>query len=164
MKLISPLFALVLIGCMPAMTAGAGTAFDQQAYAGATKADVWNAVMTSLAVNDLPVVGADFERGKIRARQHGYLDRRWAACPTVDRRSFDPLSPANLGVRSSPLYRGVDLRLEITETATGIRLALDPRFSDVGRDGGRRNFAFQFRCRSTGVLEQVLFSAAGASF
>ena len=163
MKLKSSLFALALIGCLPAMTVGAETSFDEQAYAGATKADVWKAVMNSLAANDLPVVGADFERGKIRVRQHNYLNRRWAACPNIDRQSFDPLSPANLGIRSSPLYRGVDLRLEITETATGTRLALDPRFTNVGRDVNRRSFSFQFRCQSTGVLEQVLFSAAGES-
>lgn len=160
MKPIPSLFALILISCAPVTEAGTERPLAEQVYSGATKAEVWEAVMSSLEAHDLPVVAADFDRGKIRARQHGYLNRRFAACPNIDIRSFDPLSPANLRVRSSPLYRGVDLRLEITGTETGTRLALDPRYTDVDRDDGRREFAIQIRCRSTGVLEQKLFDAA----
>ena len=100
------------------------------------------------------------DRARCASGNTNYLNRRWAACPNIDYRSFNPLSPANIGVRTSPLYRGVDLRLEITATETGTRLAMDPRFFDVGRDGGRREYAFQMRCQSTGVLEKVLFDAA----
>jgi hypothetical protein len=105
------------------------------------------------------VVAADFEQGVIRARQHNYLNQAWASCWPAHRRSFDPTHGSNLRVRSSPLYRGVDLRLEITETPSGVRLALDPHYSNVGRDTQRRRFAFQIPCQSTGVLEQELFTA-----
>lgn len=162
MKSISLLLPLILTACVSTTEAGTRGPLAEHVYASASKADVWQAVMASLEENDLPVVAADFERGKIRARQHNYLDRRFAACPNLDNRSFDPLSPANLRGRSWPLYRGVDLRLEITGTETGTRLSLDPRYTDVGRDYGRRDFAIQVRCRSTGVLEQALFSAAGS--
>ncbi|MDH3660724.1 MAG: hypothetical protein OEU92_12000 [Alphaproteobacteria bacterium] len=162
MKSISPLLALMLAACISTTEAGTRGLSAEQVYAGTSKAEVWQAVMKSLEANDLPVVAADFERGKIRARQHNYLDVRFAACPNLDNRSFDPLSPANFGVRSAPLYRGVDLRLEISETETGTRLSLDPRYYNVGRDLGRREFAIQIHCRSTGVLEQALFTAAGA--
>ncbi|MEM7041328.1 MAG: hypothetical protein AAF543_00820 [Pseudomonadota bacterium] len=160
MKPIAAALALALFGCAPTTDAGAEQPVAERIYAGANKADVWKAVVNALDANDLPVVAADVERGKIRVRQHNYLDRRFAACPSLDSRSFDPVSPVNLGVRSAPLYRGTDLRIEITETETGIRLALDPRYTDVGRDYGRREFALQIRCRTTGVLEQALFTAA----
>lgn len=163
MKSMMTLLALLLTGCAPLAEAGTRELPVQRIYADATKAEVWDAVMTSLRANDLPVVAADFRQGKIRVRQHNYLNGRWAACPNIDRRSFDPLAPANLGIRTAPLYRGVDLRLEITATKTGTRLALDPRFFDVGRDDGRRAFAFQTRCRSTGILEQALIDAAAGS-
>ncbi|MGI9417271.1 MAG: hypothetical protein ACR2RA_05470 [Geminicoccaceae bacterium] len=163
MKRTASFFALMLTGCAPVTEAGIDNPRAERIFAGATKTEVWQAVMTSLEASDLPVVAADFDQGKIRARQHNYLDRRWAACPSPDLRSFDPLSPVNLGARSSPLYRGVDLRLEVAETETGTRLALDPRYSDVGRDDGRSTFAFQISCRSTGVLEQTLFTAAGGA-
>ena len=159
MKSTTLLLALLLTGA-PMTQAGSEQLPVQQVYPHATKTEVWQSVMAGLRANDLPVLAADFERGKVRVRQHNYLDSRWAACPTVDQVSFDPLSPVNLGIRSAPFYRGTDLRLEITETATGTQLALDPRFSDVGRDYGRRSFAFQIRCRSTGVLEQALLTAA----
>lgn len=162
MKLSLPALALIIIGCLPTAEAGTPQLYAEQGFSGTTKAEVWKAVMTSLEENDLPVVAADFERGKIRVRQHNYLDGRFAACPNIDRRNVNPLSPANLGSRSWPLYRGVDLRLEISGTETGTRLSLDPRYYDVGRDDGRRAFAIQIRCRSTGVLEQILFTAAGA--
>ncbi len=161
MKSKTILLALLLIGSLPMTEAGSDELPVQQVYPHATKAEVWQSVMASLRAQDLPVVANDFERGKIRVRQHNYLDARWAACPTIDRVSFDPLSPVNLGIRSAPLYRGTDLRLQVTETATGTQLALDPRYSDVGRDYGRRRFAVQIACRSTGVLEQALFTAAG---
>ncbi len=158
--------------CLPMVMAGAlwlggvaigsaepaGSLFERL-YVDASKAEVWQAVMASLAANDLPVVGADFERGKIRARQHNYLNAQWASCFDGSYRSFDPTHPTNLNVRSAPLYRGVDIRLEVTETDNGTRLALNPHYYDVDRDTRRREFAFQVPCRSTGVLEQVLFDA-----
>lgn len=160
MKSIAAMVTLMLIGWVPVAQAGSGSSpLIERSFAGQSKAELWAAVLASLRHNDIPVVAADFKRGKIRARQHNYLNGRWAACPNLDRRSFDPASPANLGVRSAPLYRGVDLRLEITKTATGTQLALDPRYYNVGRDDGRRAFAIQVRCRSTGVLEQTLFTA-----
>jgi hypothetical protein len=155
--------ALAMLGCVPAFQVDAGGPGVERVYAEATKAEVWQAVMTSLEANDIPVVASDFERGKIRARQHNYLNGRWAACPSLDGPDFDPLSPANLRGRAWPLYRGVDLRLEIVGTETGTQLALNPRYYNVGRDYGRRAFAIQVRCRSTGVLEHVLFKAAGKS-
>lgn len=160
MKSISALVALTLIGCMPAIHVGADELGVEQVYAGTTKAEVWKAVLDSLETNDIPVVASDFERGKIRARQHNYLNGLWAACPNLDRANVDPLAPANLRGRSWPLYRGVDLRLEITGTETGTQLLLDPRYYNVGRDYGRREFAIQVPCRSTGVLEHALFTAA----
>lgn len=159
MKLNLPILALTLIASVSSAEAGTRSLLAEQAIAGTTKAEAWQAVMASLEANDLPVVASDFERGSIRVRQYNYLDHRFAACPTLDNRDFDPLSSTNLRARSWPLYRGVDLRLEITGTETGIRLALDPRYYDVGRDYGRREFAVQISCRSTGVLEQALFSA-----
>lgn len=163
MKLTTPLLALMLTGCIPATEAGTRPPLSERVYLGSTKAEVWQSVMTSLEANDIPVVAADYDRGRIRARQHNYLNGRFAACPNIDRRSFDPLSPANLGIRAAPLHRGVDLRVEIAGTATGTRLSLDPRYTHVGRDDGRRAFAFQIDCRSTGVLEQTLFNAASGS-
>lgn len=136
----------------------AGSLFERL-YVGAGKAEVWQAVMASLAANDLPVVGADFQRGKIRARQHNYLNAQWASCFDGSYRSFDPTHSTNLNVRTAPLYRGVDIQLEVTETAKGTRLALNPHYYNVDRDTRRRKFAFQVPCRSTGVLEQVLFDA-----
>lgn len=133
----------------------------QRVYPDASKADVWQAVMTDLASHDLPIVTADFERGKIRARQHNYLNTAWARCASTYRRSFDPTHTTNLRARSAPIYRGVDLRLEIVETAMGTTLSLSPSYSNVGRDHGRRAFAFQIPCQSTGVLEQALFTASG---
>ncbi len=161
MKSVTTLLALLLIGSAPMNEASSEDLRVREVYPHVTKAEAWQSVMAGLSANDLPVTSADFERGNIRVRQHNYLDNRWAACPNIDRLSFDPLSPVNINIRSAPLYRGVDLRLEITETATGTQLALDPRYSDVGRDYGRRAFAFQVRCRSTGVLEQILFTAVG---
>ena len=160
MKSMTVLLALLLMSGAAITKAGSEELPVRQVYAHMTKAEVWQSVMAGLRANDLPVVGADFQRGKIRVRQHNYLDNRWAACPNIDRVRFDPLSPVNIGIRSAPLYRGVDLRLEVTETATGTQLALDPRYTDVSRDYGRRSFAVQIRCRSTGVLEQILFKAA----
>ncbi|MEM8951836.1 MAG: hypothetical protein AAGA21_00565 [Pseudomonadota bacterium] len=159
MKLTATILTLTLIALVPAAEAGAKRLVAEQAFSGTTKAEAWKAVMASLEANDLPVIASDFERGQIRVRQHNYLDRRFAACPSLDNRNFNPLSPSNIGARSWPLYRGVDLRLEITGTATGTRLALDPRYYNVGRDEGRREFAVQVRCRSTGVLEKILFTA-----
>ncbi len=155
--------ALAVLGGLTALPVSAGGLGAERVYSGATKAEVWQAVISSLEANDIPVVASDFEHGKIRARQHNYLDGRWAACPSLDAPNFNPLSPANLRGRSWPLYRGVDLRLEITGTETGTQLALDPRYYNVGRDYGRREFAIQVRCRSTGILEQMLFSAASKS-
>ncbi|MEM9441706.1 MAG: hypothetical protein AAGA73_14765 [Pseudomonadota bacterium] len=155
--------ALTVMSCVSAAGVKADEPSIERVFKGATKDDVWQAVVSSLEANDIPVVASDFDRGKIRARQHDYLDGRWAACPDLDATNFDPLSPANLRSRTWPLYRGVDLRLEITGTETGTQLALDPRYYDVGRDFGRREFAVQVRCQSTGVLEQALFNAAGES-
>ncbi len=155
------LIALSLAGCASTSEADGRDLLAQRTFLGADKAEVWEAVLANLRANDIPVVVADFERGRIRARQHNYLNERWAACTDLDRRNFDPLSPANLGIRSAPLYRGVDLKVEVKETATGTRLALDPRYTDVGRDYGRREYAVQIRCRSTGILEQALFTAIG---
>lgn len=155
--------ALTVMSCVSAAQVNAGNPNIERVYTGATKADVWQAVVASLEANDIPVIASDFDRGKIRARQHNYLDGRWAACPNLDTANFDPLSPVNLRARTWPLYRGVDLRLEITGTETGTQLALDPRYYNVGRDYGRREFAVQVRCRSTGILEQALFNAAGKS-
>ena len=146
-------------GAPSAGMAEPGGSLFERLYVGTGKAEVWQAVMASLAANDLPVVGADFERGKIRARQHNYLNAQWASCYDGSHRSFDPTHPTNLNVRSAPLYRGVDIRLEITETTKGTRLALNPHYYDVDRDSQHREFAFQVPCRSTGVLEQVLFDA-----
>ena len=159
MKLSLSILAVTLIALVPAAEAGTKRPLAEEAFSGTTKAEAWEAVMASLEANDLPVVASDFKRGKIRVRQHNYLDRRFAACPRLDNRNVNPLSPSNLGARSWPLYRGVDLHLEITGTATGTRLALDPRYYNVDRDYGRRDFAVQVRCRSTGVLEQILFTA-----
>lgn len=159
MRSIPSILALALIGSVATMDAGAEPSSVERTYVGTSKAEVWQAVVTTLEANGLPVTAESFEHGEIRARRHDDFERRWAACPKLDTRSFDPLSPANLGVRSSPLYRGVDLRLEITETTTGTRLTLDPRYFDVGRDNGRRAFAVQISCRSTGVLEQALFTS-----
>jgi hypothetical protein len=162
MKPSLPILALMLIGSTSALQAGTERWGAEQLYSGKSKETVWQAVMASLEVNDIPVVASDFEQGRIRARQHNYLDGRWAACPNLDRRSVDPLSAANLGARSWPVYRGVDLKLEISGTATGTQLALDPRYYTVGRNYGRqRDFAVQVRCQSTGVLEHALFTAAG---
>lgn len=162
MKSILPVLALMLLGCVHTTKADTERFAEEQAYPGKTKAAVWQAVMASLERHDLPVTASDFERGKIRARQHNYLNGRWAACPSLDQRSFNPLAPANLRARSWPLYRGVDLRLQIVETETGTQLTLDPRYYNVGRDYGRlRDFAVQVPCQSTGVLEHALFTAAG---
>lgn len=158
-RLLIALMAPLLVGCISVGLAEPREPPFQKIYPQAGKTEVWQSVMASLAKSDLPVVGADFERGRIRARQHNYLNAHWASCPDTNLRSFDPTHPTNLRARSWPLYRGVDLRLEITETAEGTRLTLDPRYYNVGRDSGRREFAFQVPCRSTGILEQVLFSA-----
>lgn len=155
--------ALAMLGCLTALPVNAGGLGVERVYSGTTKAEVWEAVIASLEANDIPVVASDFERGKIRARQHNYLNGHWAACPSIDAPNFNPLSAANLRGRAWPLYRGVDLRLEITGTATGTQLALAPRYYNVGRDYGRREFAIQVRCRSTGILEQLLFNAASKS-
>ena len=160
MRSVLPGLALILLTALPVTAGGVGVERD---YSGVTKAEVWEAVISSLEANDIPVIASDFERGKIRARQHNYLNGLWAACPSLDTPNFNPLSPANLRGRAWPLYRGVDLRLEITGTATGTQLALDPRYYNVGRDYGRREFAIQVHCRSTGILEQVLFKAASQS-
>lgn len=132
----------------------------QQVYPGVSKAELWQSVMKSLANHDLPVVASDFERGKIRARQHNYLNRAWAHCASTNRRSFSPTNVTNLRSRSAPIYRGVDLMLEILDTADGALLALTPRYSNVDRDYGRRSFAFEVPCQSTGILEQALFAAS----
>lgn len=135
----------------------------QRVYPGVSKAELWQSVMTSLANHDLPVVASDFERGKIRARQHNYLNRAWAHCASINRRTFSPTDVTNLRARSAPIYRGVDLKLEILETADGALLALTPRYSNVDRDYGRRSFALQIPCQSTGILEQALFTASDHS-
>ncbi|MEZ5933801.1 MAG: hypothetical protein R3F54_17985 [Alphaproteobacteria bacterium] len=162
MKPSLPILAMMLIGGASTLQAGTERWGTEQVYSGKSKESVWQAVIASLEANDIPVVASDFEHGRIRATQSDYLDERWAACPNLDRRDVDPLAPANLGTRSWPLYRGVDLQLEITGTETGTQLALDPRYYTVGRDYGRqRDLAVQVRCRSTGVLEHALFTAAG---
>lgn len=160
MKSIVTVLALLMTGCSFVSLADTQELPLKHTYTDSTKAEVWENVLASLRANDLPVTASDFRRGKIRVRQYNYLNYRWAACPNIDIRSFDPLSPANFGIRASPLYRGVDLRLEIIGTEAGTRLSMDPRFFDVGRDGGRREYAFQMRCQSTGVLERTLFRAA----
>jgi len=152
-------FSFLLSSTISIGSADAGTSSIQRTYLGISKDDVWQSVMTRLAEQDIPVVASDFERGKIRARQHNYLNTAWASCASGHRRSFDPTHVTNLRARSSPLYRGVDLRLEIVETDQGITLSLNPRYSNVTRDTQRRAFAFQIPCRSTGVLEQTLFAA-----
>ena len=159
----STVFAIVasflLSGCISIGLADAGEPSVQRNYLGLSKAEVWQSVMTRLAEQDIPVVASDFERGKIRARQHNYLNAAWASCVPGYHRSFDPTHVTNLRARSWPLYRGVDLRVEIIETDQGTTLSLKPRFSNVDRDSQRREFAFQIPCQSTGVLEQALFSA-----
>jgi hypothetical protein len=155
--------ALAFVICASASGAENLNPYAHRTFTDATKADVWQSVIASLSTHDLPVVSADFKHGKIRARQHNYLNALWASCPPIDRRSFDPIATSNLGIRSAPLYRGVDLRLEVIETETGTQLSLDPRYYNVGRDNGRREFSFQTRCQSTGVLENALFNAAGSS-
>lgn len=133
----------------------------QRVYDGVGKSEVWQSVMASLKKQDLPVVASDFERGKIRARQHNYLNAAWASCPNSYTRFFDPAHPTNLNLRSSPLYRGVDLKLEIAETAGDTTLSLKPSYTNAVSDTRRRTFAFQVSCKSTGILEQTLFAAAG---
>lgn len=151
--------SFLLSSCISIGLADAGASSIQRTYPGLSKDDVWQSVMTRLAEQDIPVVASDFERGKIRARQHNYLNAAWASCVPGYHRSFDPTHVSNLRARSSPLYRGVDLRLEIVESDEGTILSLSPRYSTVDRDTQRRQFAFQIPCQSTGVLEQVLFSA-----
>lgn len=153
----------LLCGCVSIGLAEPKGPSVQRSYFGVGKEEVWQSVMATLARHDLPVVASDFEQGKIRARQHNYLNAAWASCASTDRRSFDPTHVTNLGLRASPLYRGVDLRIEIDETDRGTTLSLRPRYSDVTRDYGRRAFAFQIPCQSTGVLEQALFRASDSA-
>lgn len=159
-SLVAAAIGVLLSGSVSISLAEPDASSVQRIYPGASKAAIWQSVMTSLGRQDLPVVASDFEHGKIRARQHNYLNRAWASCAPTYRRSFDPIHPTNLRVRSSPIYRGVDLKLEIAETAEGAILSLTPSYSNVGRDDGRRAFAFQMPCQSTGVLEQTLFAAS----
>ena len=157
-------FVMGIIGLLMSSAASTGFASpgassNQRVYPGVDKAEVWQSIMLSLAEHDLPVVTADFDHGKIRARQHDYLNAAWAHCAPSYRRSFDPTHATNLRARSAPLYRGVDLKLDISETAGGTILSLEPSYTNVGRDTRRREFAFQIPCRSTGILEQILFTA-----
>ncbi len=160
-KLAMGVIGVLLSSGMSISFAAPGASSNQRVYPGVDKAKVWQSVMLSLAQQDLPVVTADFDHGKIRARQHDYLNTAWAHCAPGYRRSFDPTHASNLRVRSAPLYRGVDLKLDISETAEGTTLSLDPSYTNVGRDTQRREFAFQTPCRSTGILEQILFAAPG---
>jgi hypothetical protein len=129
-------------------------------FADTTKEEVWEAVVTALAANDLPIVQKSYDRGKIQARQTLYLNGHWADCILDTGRIFDPNHPRNINVRTWNRYRGTDIRVAIEETGDGaVRLSIDPHFYTQESDSRHREYAYQVPCQSTGQLEQAMLTA-----
>jgi hypothetical protein len=124
----------------------------------------WDRILQFLQANDLTVLQANPDQGRIEAERQNYQDTAgWAECELARAtdRSSDTPRPRRARQR---VDRSVSLTIGVREAGAATEVAIDDTFTET-QIHPWRNLPFETGCISRGVLEKSLLDAiaTGAS-